>query len=134
MFASAATESPRQSMHPSKKAKTNIGSNATIDDLTALTTAQLYSLSSRRHRDESRESVRRAQEERDRARVSLEQSQQWLERANEHLERMEENARESQREYVDAKSLLVRVRQAVSGVVAPPTPPPPTHPRLFLSA
>ena len=66
-------------------------------DLTALTTAQLYSLSSRRHRDESREQVRRAQEERDRAYVSLEQSQRWLERANEHLERMEENAREAHR-------------------------------------
>ena len=37
---------------------------------------------------------------------------------------MEENARESQREYLDAKSLLVRVRQAVSGVDAPP---PHTH-------
>jgi hypothetical protein len=112
-------------MHPLKKARTNSGSNATIDDLTALTTAQLYSLSSRRHRDESRESVRRAQEEHDRARVSLEQSQKWLERANEHLERMEENAKESQREYLDAMSLLARVRQAVSGVDAPP--PPYTH-------
>ncbi len=88
----------------------------------ALTTAQLYSLSSRRHRDESRESVRRAQEERDRVSMSLEQSQQWLERANEHLQRMEENARESQREYLDAKSLLVRVRQAVSGVDGRPPP------------
>lgn len=113
-------------MPPTKKSKTNDGtpasrgSNAltstTIDDLTALTTAQLYSLSSRRHRDESRESVRRAQEERDRAYVSLEQSQRWLERANEHLERMEENAREAHREYLDAKNLLVRVRQAVSGM------------------
>lgn len=104
---------------PPKKAKTSLGAatssaltTTTIDDLTSLTTASLYSLSSRRHRDESRESVRRAQDERDRAYVSLEQSQRWLERANEHLERMEENAREAHREYVDAKNLLVRVRQA----------------------
>jgi len=88
--------------------------SATIDDLTALTTAQLYALSSRRHRDEARDSVRRAQDERDRAYVSLEQSQRWLERANEHLERQEESAREAHREYVDAKNLLVRVRQASS--------------------
>lgn len=73
-----------------------------------------YALSSRRHRDESRESVRRAQEERDRAYVSLEQAQRWLERSNEHLERTEEGAREAHREYLDAKNLLVRVRQAVS--------------------
>ncbi|KAL7535346.1 hypothetical protein ACHAWF_005144 [Thalassiosira exigua] len=106
-------------MPASKKSKSNDGTpvakaltSTTIDDLTALTTAQLYSLSSRRHRDESRESVRRAQEERDRAYVSLEQSQRWLERANEHLERMEENAREAHREYLDAKNLLVRVRQS----------------------
>lgn len=114
-------------MPPTKKAKTDgtpaRGSNAnaltssTIDDLTALTTAQLYSLSSRRHRDESRECVRRGQEERDRAYVSLEQSQRWLERANEHLERTEENAREAHREYMDAKNLLVRVRQASSAAV-----------------
>lgn len=105
-------------MPPTKKQKTSGGNpltSTTIDDLTALTTAQLYSLSSRRHRDESRESVRRAQEERDRAYVSLEQSQRWLERANENLERMEENAREAHRAYLDAKNLLVRVRQAVSG-------------------
>ena len=110
-------------MPPTKKAKTdgtpsrapNALTSSTIDDLTAVTTAQLYSLSSRRHRDESRENVRRAQEERDRAYVSLEQSQRWLERANEHLERTEENAREAHREYMDAKNLLVRVRQAVSG-------------------
>ena len=93
---------------------TNPLATTTIDDLTALTTAQLYSLSSRRHRDESRDSVRRAQEERDRAYVSLEQSQRWLERANEHLERMEESSREAHREYMDAKNLLARVRQASS--------------------
>mmetsp|Transcript_214 Transcript_214/g.385 ORF Transcript_214/g.385 Transcript_214/m.385 type:complete len:290 (-) Transcript_214:194-1063(-) len=114
-------------MPATKKVKTNDGTpsnrgggaltSTTIDDLTALTTAQLYSLSSRRHRDESRESVRRAQEERDRAYVSLEQSQRWLERANEHLERQEENAREAHREYMDAKNLLVRVRQASSAAV-----------------
>lgn len=104
---------------PSKKARTINGSNATVDDLTALTTAQLYSLSSRRHRDESREYVRRARAERDRANVTLEQSQRLLERANEHLERMEENARESQKEYTDAKNLLARVRQAVSGAAPP---------------
>jgi hypothetical protein len=104
----------------SKKARTIDCSEATINDLTALTTAQLYSLSSRRHRDESLESVRRAQEERDRARATLEQSQRLLERANEHLERMEENARESQKEYVDAKSLLDRVRQAVSEIGSRP--------------
>ncbi|KAL7534309.1 hypothetical protein ACHAXR_005781 [Thalassiosira sp. AJA248-18] len=111
-------------MPSTKKAKANDGTarcnpltSTTIDDLTALTTAQLYSLSSRRHRDESRESVRRAQEERDRAYVSLEQSQRWLERANEHLERMEEGSREAHREYMDAKNLLVRVRQASSAAV-----------------
>lgn len=116
-------------MPTTKKAKTNDGSSSargggstpltstTIDDLTALTTAQLYSLSSRRHRDESRESVRRAQEERDRAYVALEQSQRWLERANEHLERQEENSREAHREYMDAKNLLVRVRQASSAAI-----------------
>lgn len=105
-------------MPATKKSKSNDGkailTSTTIDDLTALTTAQLYALSSRRHRDESREAVRRAQEERDRAYVSLEQAQRWLERSNEHLERMEEGARESHKEYMDAKNLLVRVRQAVS--------------------
>lgn len=113
-------------MPPSKKSKASDGApiprggaltSTTIDDLTALTTAQLYSLSSRRHRDEARDGVRRAQEERDRAYVSLEQSQRWLERANEHLERQEEGAREAHREYVDAKNLLVRVRQASSAAV-----------------
>mmetsp|Transcript_6713 Transcript_6713/g.16529 ORF Transcript_6713/g.16529 Transcript_6713/m.16529 type:complete len:276 (-) Transcript_6713:243-1070(-) len=112
-------------MPPTKKAKTdgtpsrapNALTSSTIDDLTAVTTAQLYSLSSRRHRDESHENVRRAQEERDRAYVSLEQSQRWLERANEHLERTEENAREAHREYMDAKNLLVRVRQASSAAM-----------------
>lgn len=114
-------------MPAAKKSKKNDGgatsggggalTSTTIDDLTALTTAQLYSLSSRRHRDESRDAVRRAQEERDRAYVSLEQSQRWLERANEHLERQEEAAREAHREYVDAKNLLVRVRQASSAAV-----------------
>ena len=60
-------------MPAAKKSKKNDGSasgaltSTTIDDLTALTTAQLYSLSSRRHRDEARDAVRRAQEERDRA-------------------------------------------------------------------
>ena len=49
-----------------------------------------------------------------RAYVSLEQAQRWLERSNEHLERTEEGAREAHREYLDAKNLLVRVRQAVS--------------------
>jgi len=104
-----------------KKQKANDGTailaSSSIDDLTALTTAQLYALSSRRHRDESRESVRRAQEERDRAYVSLEQAQRWLERSNEHLERTEEGAREAHREYLDAKNLLVRVRQASSAAV-----------------
>lgn len=37
-----------------------------------------------------------------------------MERSNEHLERTEEGAREAHREYLDAKNLLVRVRQAVS--------------------
>ena len=46
--------------------------------------------------------------------MSLEQAQRWLERSNEHLERTEEGAREAHREYLDAKNLLVRVRQAVS--------------------
>jgi len=110
-------------MPAAKKSKKNDGSasgaltSTTIDDLTALTTAQLYSLSSRRHRDEARDAVRRAQEERDRAYVSLEQSQRWLERANGGLERQEEAAREAHREYVDAKNLLVRVRQASSAAV-----------------
>mmetsp|Transcript_23013 Transcript_23013/g.47305 ORF Transcript_23013/g.47305 Transcript_23013/m.47305 type:complete len:284 (+) Transcript_23013:272-1123(+) len=108
---------------PSKKAKTDfvipalptIGDSTAeppTNDLTALTTAQLYSLSSRRHRDESRECVRRALEERDRAYLALEQSQRWLERANENLERMEENAREAHKEYLDAKMLLSRMRQS----------------------
>lgn len=103
-----------------KKRKTTGGQSlvtATIDDLTALTTAQLYSLSSRRHRDESLDNVRRAQEERDRAYLSLEQSQRWLERSSEHLERMEENAREAHKEYQDAKGLLARVRQASATAV-----------------
>lgn len=108
---------------PSKKAKTDViipalpttgesNANPPTNDITALTTAQLYSLSSRRHRDESRESVRRALEERDRAYLALEQSQRALERANENLERMEENAREAHKEYLDAKMLLSRVMQA----------------------
>ena len=46
-------------MPATKKSKSNDGkailTSTTIDDLTALTTAQLYALSSRRHRDESRE-------------------------------------------------------------------------------
>merc|ERR1712060_429863 len=80
-------------------------------------TWELYSLSSRRHRDESLDNVRRAQEERDRAYLSLEQSQRWLERSSEHLERMEENAREAHKEYQDAKGLLARVRQASATAV-----------------
>lgn len=108
-------------MSASKKRKAGPGvaaaSGTTLDDLTALTTAQLYSLSSRRHRDESLGNVRRAQEERDRAYLSLEQSQRWLERASEHLERMEENAKEAHKEYLDAKGLLTRVRLASSSAV-----------------
>ncbi|EJK47576.1 hypothetical protein THAOC_33694, partial [Thalassiosira oceanica] len=65
-------------MSASKKRKAGPGvaaaSGTTLDDLTALTTAQLYSLSSRRHRDESLGNVRRAQEERDRAYLSLAKS------------------------------------------------------------
>lgn len=112
---------PSKPMSASKKRKAgpgpSVASGSTLDDLTALTTAQLYSLSSRRHRDESLGNVRRAQEERDRAYLSLEQSQRWLERASEHLERMEENAKEAHKEYSDAKGLLTRVRLASSSAV-----------------
>ena len=66
---------PSKPMSASKKRKAgpgpSVASGSTLDDLTALTTAQLYSLSSRRHRDESLGNVRRAQEERDRAYLSL---------------------------------------------------------------
>jgi len=72
---------------PAKKARKSKSTPAAaatggkpIDDLTALTTAQLYALSSRRHRDQSREAARLAQEERDRAHIALEQSQKLLER------------------------------------------------------
>ena len=71
---------------PTKKAKKSPapglsgGAASAIDDLTALTTAQLYSLSARRHRDQSREAVRLAQEDRDRAHVSLQQIQAQLQR------------------------------------------------------
>ena len=72
---------------PTKKAKKSPapgpsggGAASAIDDLTALTTAQLYSLSARRHRDQCREAVRLAQEERDRAHVSLQQIQAQLQR------------------------------------------------------
>ena len=69
---------------PTKKAKKSsgsaAGSSSAIDDLTALTTAQLYSLSAKRHRDYSREIVRMAQEERDRAHVALQEMQSRLER------------------------------------------------------
>jgi len=110
---------------PTKKARKSAGKAAAgsggsaIDDLTALTTAQLYSLSAKRHRDYSREIVRLAQEERDRAHIALQEMQTRLERANEHLEKVEEASRESHREYLDAKNLLVRVRQS-SGTNAPP--------------
>lgn len=108
---------------PTKKAKKSPapglsgGAASAIDDLTALTTAQLYSLSARRHRDQSREAVRLAQEDRDRAHVSLQQIQAQLQRANEHLEKMEENARDAHREYLDAKNLMVRVRQSSNAAV-----------------
>ena len=64
---------PSAPMSASKKRKAGPGGGGgtTLDDLTALTTAQLYSLSCRRHRDESLGNVRRAQEERDRAYLSL---------------------------------------------------------------
>ncbi len=71
---------------PTKKArKSSAGAAAgsggsAIDDLTALTTAQLYSLSAKRHRDYSREIVRLAQEERDRAHLALQEMQTRLER------------------------------------------------------
>ena len=72
------------SARPTKKAKKSGQPAATgpsaIDDLTALTTAQLYSLSAKRHRDYSREIVRMAQEERDRAHVALQEMQSRLER------------------------------------------------------
>mmetsp|Transcript_7187 Transcript_7187/g.10467 ORF Transcript_7187/g.10467 Transcript_7187/m.10467 type:complete len:279 (+) Transcript_7187:122-958(+) len=108
---------------PTKKAKKSsgsaAGSSSAIDDLTALTTAQLYSLSAKRHRDYSREIVRLAQEERDRAHVAVQEMQRRLERANEHLEKMGENASDAHREYLDAKNLLIRVRQS-SGASVPP--------------
>ncbi len=78
---------PKMSSPPAKKARKSKSAPAAaatggkpIDDLTALTTAQLYALSSRRHRDQSREAARLAQEERDRAHIALEQSQKLLER------------------------------------------------------
>mmetsp|Transcript_11199 Transcript_11199/g.16804 ORF Transcript_11199/g.16804 Transcript_11199/m.16804 type:complete len:232 (+) Transcript_11199:94-789(+) len=112
------------SARPTKKAKKSGQPAATgpsaIDDLTALTTAQLYSLSAKRHRDYSREIVRMAQEERDRAHVALQEMQSRLERANEHLEKMEENSRDdAHREYLDAKNLLIRVRQSSNSTVPP---------------
>lgn len=77
----------KMSSPPAKKARKSKSAPAAateggkpIDDLTALTTAQLYALSSRRHRDQSREAARLAQEERDRAHIALEQSQKLLER------------------------------------------------------
>ena len=77
---------PKMSSPPAKKARKSksaapaAAGGKPIDDLTALTTAQLYALSSRRHRDQSREAARLAQEERDRAHIALEQSQKLLER------------------------------------------------------
>mmetsp|Transcript_13732 Transcript_13732/g.23335 ORF Transcript_13732/g.23335 Transcript_13732/m.23335 type:complete len:283 (-) Transcript_13732:170-1018(-) len=111
------------SARPTKKAKKSgqpaAAGPSAIDDLTALTTAQLYSLSAKRHRDYSREIVRMAQEERDRAHVALQEMQSRLERANEHLEKMEENSRDAHREYLDAKNLLIRVRQSSNSTVPP---------------
>eukprot|EP00573_Skeletonema_grethae_P010335 CAMPEP_0201694440 /NCGR_PEP_ID=MMETSP0578-20130828/6716_1 /ASSEMBLY_ACC=CAM_ASM_000663 /TAXON_ID=267565 /ORGANISM="Skeletonema grethea, Strain CCMP 1804" /LENGTH=278 /DNA_ID=CAMNT_0048180127 /DNA_START=66 /DNA_END=902 /DNA_ORIENTATION=- len=108
---------------PTKKSKKSsgsaAGSSSAIDDLTALTTAQLYSLSAKRHRDYSREIVRLAQEERDRAHVAVQEMQRRLERANEHLEKMGENASDAHREYLDAKNLLIRVRQSTGASVPP---------------
>eukprot|EP00984_Skeletonema_dohrnii_P029572 scaffold20320_cov112-Skeletonema_dohrnii-CCMP3373.AAC.3 len=81
-----ATITMSSSARPTKKAKKSATGQAAaagpsaIDDLTALTTAQLYSLSAKRHRDYSREIVRMAQEERDRAHVALQEMQSRLER------------------------------------------------------
>ena len=69
---------------PLKKAKKSpaaaAASGSAIDDLTALTTAQLYSLSAKRNRDYSREIVRLATEERDRAQAALLEVQSRLDR------------------------------------------------------
>jgi hypothetical protein len=113
---------PKMSSPPpakkARKSKSTPAAAATggkpIDDLTALTTAQLYALSSRRHRDQSREAARLAQEERDRAHIALEQSQKLLERAQGHFDKMVENARDASKEYQDAKELLAKVRQSTT--------------------
>ena len=71
---------------PLKKAKKSsaagqsAAAGSAIDDLTALTTAQLYSLSAKRNRDYSREIVRLATEERDRAQTALLEIQSRLDR------------------------------------------------------
>ncbi|KAL7495734.1 hypothetical protein ACHAWT_004301 [Skeletonema menzelii] len=112
---------------PTKKAKKSpaaaqpvLAAGSAIDDLTALTTAQLYSLSAKRNRDYSREIVRLATEERDRAQAALQEIQSRLDRANKHLEKVEESARDSHREYLDAKNLLLRVRQSSNNSTAVP--------------
>ncbi|KAL7486714.1 hypothetical protein ACHAW6_012311, partial [Cyclotella cf. meneghiniana] len=74
-----------------------------------LATAQLYALSTRKHRDAARLALQRARIERDRANLAMVQAERWLQDANDNLAIMEEELREVQKEYSEARSLTARL-------------------------
>jgi gas vesicle protein len=78
---------------------------STIAPTSDLKTTQLYVLSSRKHRDTLKSSLQRAKTERDRANTAFLQAQQWLKDANDNISKIEDELKEAQEEYMEAKGL-----------------------------
>ena len=70
-----------------------------------LKSTQLYVLSSRKHRDVTKAALQRAINERDRANTAFLNAQQWLRDANDNITKLEEELKEAQEEYKEAKGL-----------------------------
>eukprot|EP00804_Cyclotella_cryptica_P003495 CCRYP_002131-RA/>CCRYP_002131-RA protein AED:0.17 eAED:0.17 QI:134/1/1/1/0.5/0.4/5/1888/290 len=92
-----------------KKARLSAPPAPPIHSTQELTTAQLYALSTRKHRDAARLAVHRARTERDRADLTHVQAQRWLKEANDNLTKMEDELREAHNEYLEARSLTARL-------------------------
>jgi hypothetical protein len=78
---------------------------ASVAPTSDLKTTQLYVLSSRKHRDTLKSALQRAKAERDRANVAFLQAQQWLKDSSDNIAKLEEELKEAQDEYMDAKGL-----------------------------
>lgn len=96
-------------MQPKKKARLSTPALPPLNNPNEHTTAQLYALTARKHRDAIRLGLQRARAERDRANLAFVQAEKWLSDINEQVTRMEEEAKDAQAEYLEAKTLTARL-------------------------